>query len=240
MEKILISAPTAAAKNYCLEKWLLNINSFTYPKFKVVLFDNTVGGTNKEHIYKTAERLCLKYDLSVFNVDLKGSNGLIDNLCRSHNAVRQYALDNKYDHLLHLETDVMPEPDVIERLLSHRKKVVGALYYRDEGRSRKLMVQKNIMVGPISMATFNFDPEEDVHFVDGDIKKVPHVGLGCALIDTIIFDKIKFRYKNGIDTSPDTYFAEDCFRNKIDIFADTSLICEHDNTAWGKFGVDYN
>lgn len=241
VEKILICAPTAAAKNYCAENWLLTLNRFKYQNFEVVVFDNTNdGGANANYLNHLAEQLCVNYSFQAIHVDAGPHMNLHERLNVSHNACVLHALKNGFKHMLHLETDVMPEEDVIERLLFHRKKVVGALYYRDEGKSRKLMIQKHIYRAYNNIMAVNIGPQDDVCFVNGTLKKVAHVGLGCVLINTSIFKNFTFRFKVGIDAAPDTYFAEDCFRFGIDIWADTSLVCEHQNVAWGNYGVDYN
>jgi len=87
--------------------------------------------------------------------------------------------------------------------------------------------------------TLNFERNEDLCFIDGNIKKVSHVGLGCVLIKKNVLKKIPFRFEKGIGIHPDSFFAEDCFKNKISIYADTSVICKHENQAWGIYGVDY-
>lgn len=241
MEKILITAPTGKPKNYCFEKWLLNINQFTYPNFEVVVFDNTPdGGENAEYLNESAAKLPLKFRFWAFPVTSRKAATFTERLCDGHNYCREYALAVKSRHMLHLETDVMPQTDVIERLLGSQKKVIGALYYRDEGRSRKLMAQRLIYRAHDNIVAANFTPADDLCFIDGTVKKIAHVGLGCVMMDTKIFSKIQFRFKKGIDAAPDVYFAEDCKKNGITIYADTSLICSHDNTPWGVFGMDYN
>lgn len=241
MEKILICAPTASAKNYCAEKWLKNINEFTYPNFEVVVFDNTNDkGENAVYLNELADSLCLKYDFKAIHIQSEPDIGLIERLYISHNHCRIYAHDNYYKYMLHLETDVIPEHDVIEKLLAHKKQVIGALYYRDEGRFRKLMVQRHLFKSSHNIMAVNISPEEDVCFIDGTLKKVAHIGLGCVLIHTSVFSPIPFRFIPGRDVSPDSYFAEDCFKHQIPIYAETTVICQHDNTAWGKFGEDYN
>jgi hypothetical protein len=76
--------------------------------------------------------------------------------------------------------------------------------------------------------------------MDGTLKQVAHIGLGCVLIKTLVFNKIQFRFVAKEGFHPDTYFAEDCFRNKIPIYADTSCIARHENKAWGVYGFNFD
>ena len=247
--RVLIASPTAKAKNYCFTDWIDNVMQFKYPNFDVRLFDNTQdGGKNAKYLNDVFES---RYGVSDFygkfhahnSMELrgiKGSESLIERMAMSHNDCRGYAMNNGYDYLLHLESDVMPQHDVIEQLMSRGKKVVGAMFYRDEGRHRCLMVQRRIFCTPHNIKMLNYVANEELNLLDGNIKDVASVGLGCVLIDVRkVFSKIEFRHVDGVNMHPDSYFSEDCFRNKIPIFVDTNCIARHDNRQWGFYGVDF-
>jgi hypothetical protein len=240
LPKILITAPTSKAKNYAFKEWITNIRNFTYPNTEVVVFDNTNdNGENADLLNKEFKRLFGHnngFKAIHTNID---SDSIIERMCKSHNECIEYAKNNKFRKVLHLETDIIPPLDVIERLLFHNKQVVGALYYRDEGIDRRLMIQKTIKYSEYSFANINMEQHEDISFIDGKLKKVGHVGLGCVLIDINIFQNISFRFEKGVDLHPDCFFAEDCLRYNIPIYADTSLICQHWNSSWGVYGIDY-
>jgi hypothetical protein len=69
--------------------------------------------------------------------------------------------------------------------------------------------------------------------------QVAHVGLGCVLISKKVLQKLKFRSVNGVNNHPDSFFAEDCYRYKIPIWIDSSIVCSHDNQDWGIYGLDF-
>ena len=165
---------------------------------------------------------------------------VISRMAMSHNDCREYAIKYGYDYILHLETDVFPPSNVIEQLMVHGKKVIGGIYDRDEGKWRKLMVQKHIYSSPQNINSVNFEAGDDVYFIDGSVKSVSSVGLGCVLIHSSVFKNIPFRFVKGENNHPDSYFSEDCFRKGIKIYADTSVYCRHENKAWGVYGVDFN
>ena len=240
--KVLVAAPTASAKKYCFEEWLDNVMDFNYPNFKVVLFDNTddngefanyMSSICKERYGYQDKFACLPSTIDHSKTDV------IEKMCISHNDCRNFAILTNCDYLLHLESDVFPEKDIIEKLMFQQKPVIGGIYYRDEGMYRKPMLQMSIEPIEKHIKTLNFERNEDLCFIDGTVKKIPHVGLGCVLIKRNVFTKIPFRFKKGVQMHPDSYFAEDCFRNKISIYADTSVICRHENQAWGVYGIDY-
>lgn len=232
LPKILVCAPTASAKNYCAKDFIENVKSFTYPNYNWYFVDNTLDfGLNKIYLNEAYG----------FNADYcySKSESVIERMAISHQMCAEHALQNNYDYILHLETDVFPPTNVIEQLLLRKKSVVGALYHRDEGKFRKLMIQKLAKVSSSTIQSLNFTPEEEAGFIDGSLKQVASVGLGAVLIHKSVLDRIKFRFVNGKDMHPDSFFAEDCFMNKIGIFADTSIICEHRNKAWGVYGKDF-
>jgi len=223
--KVLIAAPQHDSKNYAFEKWFKRVQELTYPNYEVYLADNS----------KTKE--------NVVNLKFRGihaehiaqhEDGLIFTMADAHNACRKYAIDNGFDYMLHLETDIIPPMDVIEKLLIHRKKVVGGLYDIFYGTKRKLMVQvsepfdRNIR----GYRVMDFIEDLEPTFIDGTVKQVYHAGLGCMLISREVLDRIEFRGEKGQNFHPDTCFANDCFQLKIPIFVDTTLFCEHDNQTW--------
>jgi len=242
---IIVCAPTAKAKNYCFEEWLANVMSFTYPNFIVRLFDNTNdGGNNAKHLNaiftqnygpeKEDEILKFKAFNSLQYNKVKNTSGVVESMCISHNDCIDMAKQVGVNFILHLETDVFPPRDVIERLLWSRKMVCGAVYYRDEGIARKPMLQTRLFRSPNNIGSMNLNTLEEINTLDGTVKEFASVGLGCVLIHVPIFEKIgKFRFdKKRPDTHPDTFFSEDCFKHGINIFADTSIICRHDNRRW--------
>lgn len=246
--KILVSAPTASAKNYCFKEWIDNVMNFTYPNFDIRLFDNTndKGKFTKYMNDYYAENYGNDDKFKAINtlsLNKISSNSIIEKMAYSHNDCRNYCLNNGYDYLFHLETDLFPQKDIIEELYFNKKSVVGALYYVDNGQYRKPMIQRRINVGEDKfikhIISQNFVAGEDLGFCDGGIKSIAHVGLGCILISKSVLDKIKFRSIKGINNHPDTYFAEDCYINKIPIFINTSLIVRHDNQPWGVYGLDF-
>lgn len=240
-KKVLVCAPTAKAKNYCFDQWIENVMSFKYPEFKVALYDNTQdGGANAKYLNRRFSELYGNTGkFTAYHSKTDKITSVIERMCISHNLCRELALNEGYDYILHLETDVFPNPDVIESLMYHNKQVVGALYDRDEGIWRKTMLQKRIYNAPFNISSVNFLVGEELHVINGEIKQFAHVGLGCVLIHSSVLKKIKFRFVSKETSHPDTYFAEDCFRNKIKIYGDTSLYCRHENTPWGVYGLDF-
>ena len=224
--KILIAAPQHESKKYCWEAWKDRVNSLTYPNFDVYIAENSEDDGFANEIKETTD----------FKVERVGYNleSVLDRTTKAHEACRLYAINNKYDYMLHLETDVIPPYDVIERLLCGNKKVISAVYDIFHGKSRKAMIQVSEKLDR-SVGAYRVVPfieHEEPLFFDGTIKQVYHAGIGCILIKKDIFEKIPFRYDRNNIFHADTWFANDCFQKDIPIFADTSITCKHLNQTW--------
>lgn len=239
MKRILVCCPTSIEKNYCFTQWLDNTMSFTYPNYHVVMFDNTSdNGENAKYLESIYEDRNYLHPFNAIPSNVKNIKSVINKMAISHDDCRRYAIINNYDYILHLESDVFPEPNIIEELLIHDKKVIGAVYDRDEGSARKPMIQTlNIFQNRVS--SFNLHANESFYFLDGTLKKVASVGLGCVLISRKVFEKIPFRFEPNRNAHPDTFFSEDCLRFGIPIFCNTKMVCRHDNKPWGLYGKDF-
>jgi hypothetical protein len=227
MKRVLVSSPTADIKDYCFNEWISNVKQFTYPNFEIMICDNSElreyyidlkknYEDDKTHFHRVTPS---QYNLSFKNI-----------LAKSHDRCRLYALENDFDYLLHLETDIFPPINVIERLMDARKKVVGALYFIEEGERSKLMIQKIEDWGIDHRETYNID-ENDILLVSGGLEKVFSCGLGCVLIEKSVLKDVIFRYEEGSPVHPDSFFYADLDSKQIPVYVDTSIICEHKNQS---------
>ncbi len=246
--KVLVACPSAHAKDYCFKEWLNCAMNLTYPAYDIKIFDNTQDyGINtayqNTHFKNKYGKHNKKFEcintMALHKLQTNAITSLIERTTLSHNDCRDACIQGGYDYLLHLESDVMPPKDVIEQLMYHNKKVVGALFYRDNGISRQPMIQTIHQMHNKGYIILNAMPQDDILF-DGALQKVYSVGLGCILIKREVLEKIKFRHTPGVNLHADSYFSEDCHKNKIDIFIDPNVVCRHENMPWGLWGIDIN
>lgn len=235
LPKVLVCCPTSIDKDYCFVDWIENVSNFTYPNFSVFLADNSRGGGYSKAIKKYVKDNYVM-DFNCKHLEYEGNRpNLMQRIADSHELCRVTAKKGKFDYILHLESDVFPEHSVIEKLLWHNKDVVGSLYYTSFGNDRKLVVQELIPLtpNPEDIVSINLEPYEDLRFIDGSVKQVGHVGLGCVLISANVLHGVHFRVdKNYPNHSADSFFANDCYDKGIKIYADTSLIAKHENKKW--------
>jgi len=221
--RVLVGTPHADIKNYCLDKFIDNVNGLTYDNYKIIVVDNSA--TNKN------TKLFKKKGIPAIHIK-RGNKHTRKVLAESHEHLRLAAINGGFDYLLHFESDVTPPPNIIEHLLSHQLPVVSAPYLIDFGKHSHLMAQ-DIEEETLGIRkTRNLDKGNDIHIMDGKLKKGFSFGLGMCLIHRSVLEKIKFRYEEGIDAHPDTFFSNDLNQLKIDQYLDTSIMCEHDNMDW--------
>ena len=96
------------------------------------------------------------------------------------------------------------------------------------------MIQKIEEFGNELRETYNLD-ENDIDFVDGDVKKVFSCGLGCVLIHRSILQQVGFRYEEGSPVHPDSFFFADLDQKGFPVYVDTDIYCEHFNIPLKRF-----
>lgn len=224
-KKVLVAAPTGELKDYAFKRWVENVKKFTYPNYDVHIVDNS---ENRNYMNKV--RMLYGDFLSVERVSPIQYPNFKHALAKSHDKCSEKVLNDGYDYLLHLESDVFPPIDVIERLMEHNKRIIGALYHIELGEQSKLMIQEIEGFGSVHRETFNLD-ETDISFVDGTVKKVFSCGLGCVLIHRSLLEKVEFRFEGDGSVHPDSIFYGDVNQLGQSVYVDTSIYCEHDNKS---------
>lgn len=231
--KILIGAPTAKVKNYCIEDWVENVKGFLYPtNVDIFLADNSEDSKNSEYLKSLgidSEWVAPDYEDEV----------LIRRLTRSHNLVRQKALDGNYDFLLHLESDIFPPPDVLLNLLAHRKQVISVSYdiYDYHYRESVIIDVREEYDGEPSGGVIR--GRNLMMSYDGNLKEPWANGIGCMLIHKSILKEVPFRYNPERSGFCDSWFAEDLRSKGIPMYVDTSMYAGHRNKDWRKFGTKF-
>jgi len=219
--KILVACPTASAKEYCMKEWVRHTKNLTYDNYDVFMADNS----ERWDFYNK-----WKHEVWMERVNPKNFKSYRHALAESHNRCRAKVISGDYDYLLHLESDVFPPIDIIERLLEAQKPVVGALYHIELGAESKLMLQDIDKFGHKHRTIYNLD-HTDMSFVDGSVKRIHHCGLGCVLIKREVLERVEFRYEDGAPVHPDSIFFADLDTLKVPVFVDTSILCKHKNTS---------
>ncbi len=225
--KILIGTITAGSYAYCLDRFLKRINELIYTNKTLYIVDNSKDNAYYEKLKK-------------MNVNVI-KDAYIENpkerLAHSRNILRDLCLQEKFDYLLSLEQDIIPPKDAINRLLRHNKEIITGIYYKQLNlryEKENEIVKRQQAVMPV---LFNFAPPElgdKMRFffpqeVEGEkLLKVRACGLGCILIHRTVLEKIKFRVNvQEADSFDDLWFCDDVYKQGLEIYADTSVKCQH-------------
>lgn len=224
-KKVLVAAPISSVKQYCILDWMNHISNLSYENYDILLVDNSQS--NGWHLQYKLE--FPKINFLYFNPKGLDSQAFI---AACQEKFRKYAYLNDYDYIISIECDVFPPLDIIERLLSHNKPIVGGIYSWGFNEKRQPLIQVSEYFDT-HFETRNLDFDEAMMFCDGSLKQVHHIGLGCLLIHRNIFKKIPFRYVENDSNHSDSWFAFDCSLKGINIYADTSILCRHENQSWG-------
>lgn len=230
-KRVLVCGPQSDVKKYCFDEWAENVKNFTYPHFDVFIADNSLTKDFSEEIKQKGFK-CINI------TDDSNRDSVLKRLATSHELCRQYAIRNNYDYMLHLETDVFPPIDVIEKLMFERKGIIGALYQLSDDSARMPMLNTiSSDIEDYRVATYG---KYNNYLIKGKPVKTLSAGLGCVLIRRDVFTRFGFRHIEGAKWFPDVVFINDLYSKKKPYYAHTGIICKHKNSNWGVFGEDYN
>ena len=125
--KILIAFPTSDKKDYCVDEFIQQIKSFTYPLYDIFVVDNS---KDSKHVRKF-----WKEGIKAIHEPLKGD--FREELARHQNIIKDYFLAGDYDYLMMIESDVFTGECILEKLVSYAEVynagVVTATYEIDRG-----------------------------------------------------------------------------------------------------------
>ena len=214
-DKVLIGCPTSKHKEYALLEYIDGLRKIKYRPAEILLVDNS----NDMTYFKTLQDLALNAVRGPWIDETRAR------IAASRNILRQKVLDEDYDYLLSLEQDVIPPPDVIEKLLEHKKKIVSGVYFAKYPMLGEKVIplafkeqkkEDKIKLVPLT---------EDEVFMGPRLQKVIATGLGCVLIHKDVLKKISFRVEPM--TFDDQPFFYDAHRLGFEAFVDTSVKCKH-------------
>ncbi len=211
MPKVLVGAPVADAYEYCLEEFLKGINAIDYTNYDILLVDNS----KTDDYYKKL----LSLNLNAHRIDYKESAR--DRMVASRNVLRKYALDNGYDYLLSLDADIVLNKDTLTKLLTHKKDIISAIYFRELTNKQG---QTKIFPLVLESDEENHSKIRPIEIIPKRLAKIAMCGLGRVLISRNVLKHVEFRYDKGFD---DEAFCIDASAKGFDIHADTSIICRH-------------
>lgn len=150
-----------------------------------------------------------------------GGDGGYDQITAKYNYARKLVLDNDYDALFTVESDMIIPSMTLQRLIRVEADVAYGLYCSRHGRHQWL-----------AYAWMNDKNGESVDHgyewcvdVWGQAAETMGVGLGCTLIWRRVLESIEFTRRGG--SANDWYFSLDCRKNGFVQKHDFGIICGH-------------
>jgi len=228
-KKVLVGCPISSYKKEVMHYYLKGLQSLTYEQKEIVLIDNSPD----EELFnslKKEKRLTVEKSIHL--------QGIRDMIIRDRNRLREIALKGNFDYFLSLEQDIVPPPDIIERLLENGKDVCSAVYFCYKERILRGPNQKVLKRFDLTPISYNWlDPEiKEVKLTrrmsfneafPSRLQQIQLCGVGCMLIGRKVLEKIKFRYEKDGTGFDDIFFGLDCQDNGFEIWLDSRIVCMH-------------
>jgi len=230
--KILIGFPTSDKKDYCVDEFIQQIKSFTYPLYDIFVVDNSKDSKHVRKFWKEG----IKAVHEPLNGDFR------EELARHQNIIKDYFLNGDYDYLMMIESDVFTGECILEKLVSYAEVynagVVTATYEIDRKeptlcltstvdsrlvRSEKLLERSigyEIMgQGVIPLRKLLSDPDA----------KLTATGIGCTLFSRFALQDVNFRVDLSLNKRAfsDTFIFTDIASKGYEILIDSNIICKH-------------
>jgi len=183
-------------------------------KLKITVGIPTNRGVKAKTIFSLLEMVVFSKHIFHFVIATEGYT-----IAENRAYITTQALKNKSDYLLFCDDDMVFPPDTLERLLAHKKDVIGVASH---SRCLPLKTTVQLLDGTVS-AEF---PKE--------LLEVKQVGTGIMLIDIKVFEKIDKPYfntkshENGFTLmGEDAWFCSQAKQAGFHIYCDGSLKIGH-------------
>jgi cellulose synthase/poly-beta-1,6-N-acetylglucosamine synthase-like glycosyltransferase len=144
-------------------------------------------------------------------------------LPEARNHLHQVFVEDMKDveYLFMLDSDVMPPPTIIERLLAHKKPMVGGWYRKKGGENEIVVYNSN---------SLNSDGTTGWHSVEQagkGLEKVKAAGAGCWLMKREVAEAIGSRPYNMERGGEDLELCMKVAEAGYDIYIDWDMACAH-------------
>ena len=239
--KVLIGTVTYEGKDYIQEEHEQAIQNIKYPNTSRLVVDNSRGTSYVETLRRRG----------VNAVTVERGESSHEAIKNGYQRLWNHVLDNDFDYLLTVESDLIPQRDVIDRLLMHDRPIVGSWYFlgkKDQNAALQpcIMVDKkdeetghigSKMLGAIENedGTKNLDVGVIQQWYNSGLRRCHGCGFGCTLIHRSIIEAIPELDYVKTDTHEkhtDSWFYYQLRNNDISVFVDTDRVVEHHPSDW--------
>jgi glycosyltransferase involved in cell wall biosynthesis len=231
--KVLVGIVTYDGKDYIFPECYKAVRNLDYDNYDVLIVDNSKGNSYYTKLLREGYKNV---------VHLQRAKNTRDTLSDSQNYIRHRMLDGNYDYLLMVESDLLPPPETITRLLNHNKLVTGSLYWlqgKIPGQEGKFKIPCIFFLEykkeSQAMGTRLITYQELPSFLNTGLRQVHGCGIGCTLFARSIVEKYPYWTDERFDNKhSDVYLYMDLHNNHIPVFVDTSFEVPHFPSDWGQ------
>jgi len=235
--KVLIAAPISGHKQYSINQWFDWISNQRHANYEFAL---CVNGENQAKLVSMLKQVQvrdvhgqIKKPVILWNTNKKDvKTTFLHNIVHARETLRQYAVKNNYDKILWLDTDTIPKNlQAIKLLAQQEKPAISGLYFYKQ-------TTKPVAVSKASGTNFTIQ-EIETAIKEKSLLEVGLFGLGCALIDRSVFEKVAFEYSEfGTEVSDDYGFCYALDKLNIEMWLNPTVFCYHlgkaqENIAFG-------
>ena len=240
--KVLVASPIFYKMKYCLNEFLGGLKELTYKDHEVLLVDNSRSPEGDEFFNDLRKEKWM----TVLKDDSKEERNIL-RLVSSRNRIIEYALENKFDYILMLDSDVIPPKDIIEKLLASKKDIVSGLYYN------YFNVGKELRPLPIAWMFLTEEEFRDIKSQGGippsvknrfDLRRhmtneeafskqtfeVMYPAAGCMLLSRKVFSAQRYGLMDvdeKFTSGEDIYFITEARKRGFSSYVNTEVRCNH-------------
>jgi len=140
-------------------------------------------------------------------------------------------------YLFMIDSDILPPPDIIERLIADDKPVVGGFYRKKEKFPvKKLDGSMTVVQRPVVYDYSRFDGKRHLYnqrVDDGKgIERVDGMGAGCWLIKREVVEAIGESPFSLSESGEDLCFCRTVYKAGYEVYVDWNIACAHSGVFW--------
>ncbi len=252
--RVCVSCPTSDRHKHLLNEWIKSLDDLTYP-VDVCLVDTS---QNEDYFKllktKKVQGKKIKVLRHKWNQDKKHP---LQMLANAREKIRRYFLENKYDYLFFLDSDIFIPKNSVQLLLSHNKDNVGFYVHIFHEQKVPCILKSGEIIMGGGMEFFSFDEineyksfvkkyknnkltkkeENLIPFIIKD-KFKPYllnaygVNLGCLLIKKAVLEKVEFRTHDSLILGEDIWYFAEANEKGFEFWCNTDIQARHENTEW--------
>ena len=239
MKKILVASPVYNGMEYCFDDFVKRLKNLDYSNYDILIVDNSRNKTFYNKI-KDIPDIKVLYDNTTEEKNLL-------RLISSRNKILDFAIENDYNYLLMMDSDVMIKENALNKLLSFDKNIVSGLYFsffNVNGKPqllpicyKKLEEEDFLKLKEKGLPSF-VKSREDIRrnitkeeIENNDILEVLYPSGGCLLLSKDAFSS-GARYglledTNGLHTSDDIFFFKELIKKDFKLYCSPLVIGSH-------------